>query len=472
MAEDRTAIIVLVAIFVIGIGLRVGSLSGDLWVDEIWSLNQIAVARASGAGRDWIALYFHDNTHAVNTAFLTVLGPDAPMWTYRLLSMICGVGTMAVAAAIGWRRAPWEGVLLAGLTALSYPLVHYAGEARGYGPMLLAAYLAFWLLEKFLDRRSAASLAGFVAACLFGFLSHLTFAVVLAGLGLWAAVAIYNQQRSIVSTAARLVPLFGVPLIAAVAYGVIALNNFVIGGVTFVPAAQSVGIMTALTFGLDPAWISPPMTAAAFGLAGVAGIAWLGLNGDRRWPVFLVVVIVFPLGAILAERQPYVLPRYLLAAAPFALILASHGLAVLWAHKGWKRALSGLLIAAFCLGNASLLSDFFRAGRGNYGAAIADMAAATAGTIRVAGAPAFSVGTMFRYHVRRLGLGRRFQFVAKRGQTKKPADWFILGYLDALNAPPELTRPAASGPSAAYGLVSVYPHWGLSGDTWAVYRRR
>ena len=47
--------------------------------------------------------------------------------------------SVAVAAAIGWRRSPREGLICAAMVCVSYPMVHYAGEARGYAPMLLAA---------------------------------------------------------------------------------------------------------------------------------------------------------------------------------------------------------------------------------------------------------------------------------------------------------------------------------------------
>jgi len=461
----------LLAIIVIGCSLRVVSATGDLWVDEIWSLDQIAVARASGAWRDWIALYFHDNSHALNTLYLSAIGPDAPMIVTRMLSLVSGIGTVIVAAAIGWRRSPGEGLLLMGLTALSYPLVHYAGEARGYGPMLLACYAAFFVLDAYLRRPTKSRLIGFVTITVLGFLAHLTFVVVLAGLGAWALISTYRDRRDVISTAAALVPLFGIQLVLVLAYGAVALNSFVIGGVTFLPAQEAVGIIAALTFGLNADWFGPANAAVILGLAGVVAVALVLAKGDSRWPIFLVVVLAFPLGGVLVERQPYVLPRYFIAAAPFALILAARCLMLIWSNGGWNRWLAGFLVAGFCMGNAMLLADFIRIGRGDYSAAIADMAAASPGPVRVAGTPGFSVGTMFHYHARRLELGRSFQYVSRDHEAGRPVDWYILGYLGGRAAPAQFAQSMGPAPSALYRLWKIYPHWGLSGDTWAVYRR-
>lgn len=468
MTTPRPLLLVLLAaIFAVGAALRVASAGGDMWVDEIWSLNQIAVARASGAWRDWIALYFHDNTHALNTLYLTALGPDASMLAARGLSLAAGLATIPAAAWAGWRHGPATGLLLALLAAISYPFVHYAGEARGYGPMLCAGFAAFALLDRWLDRPSTSKLAGFVAVSLLGFAAHLTFAVALTGLGVWAALEIYRNRRDVVATAAALVPLFGLQLVVVLGYGAVALGNFVVGGVTFLPAVDSVAIMTALTFGADPESIDLEVAAFAAGVGALAGTVYLAMRGDRTWLLFAVIVVLFPLGGILIERQPYVLPRYFLVAAPFAQMLVAGVWIGLWRNGGGHRVALGLLLAAFIGGNVGLLQNFLRDGRGHYADAIAAMAAESAGAVRVAGHPGFSVGTMFRYHIVRLGLNARFRFVDSSDENAAPADWFILGYLAARSAPPEQARAGT-----VYDLLAVYPHWGLSGDTWAVYRLR
>ena len=78
-------------------------------------------------------------------------GPDATAFAYRLPSIISGIGMVVLAAIIGRRRNPREGLIGAALVAVSYPMVNYAAEARGYAPMLLAALAAYALLERWLE---------------------------------------------------------------------------------------------------------------------------------------------------------------------------------------------------------------------------------------------------------------------------------------------------------------------------------
>ena len=231
--------------------IRLVAADGELWLDEIWSLDNLALAMTRTTLADRVALLFHDNTHPVNTLYLALLGPGAGALATRALSVFAGVAAVAVAAAIGWRRTPLEGLISAGLVAVSYPMVHYSSEARGYGVMLLAALAAVWLMETYLERPGRLTAGALAAVSLIGLASHLTFLAVLAALGAWAAMALYRRNRSAVSTAAGLVVLFGVPLIAAEAFAIVAWNNWMIGGAPPAIAVDSAAILTLLSFGID-----------------------------------------------------------------------------------------------------------------------------------------------------------------------------------------------------------------------------
>ena len=97
--------------------LRVWAAGGDLWIDEVWSLYNVAIALTTATAADWTPLFFHTNTHALNTLYMAVLGLDATTLAYRLPSIISGIGMVVLAAAIGWRRSPREGLIAAALIA-------------------------------------------------------------------------------------------------------------------------------------------------------------------------------------------------------------------------------------------------------------------------------------------------------------------------------------------------------------------
>ncbi len=231
----------LLGVLLAAVALRLVAAAGDLWLDEIWSLDNLALAMTRPTLTGRLPLLFHDNTHPVNTLYLALVGPGAGPLAYRALSVFAGAAAVAVAAAIGWRRSPLEGLMSAGLVSVSYPMVHYSSEARGYGIMLLAALSAAWLMETYLERPGRLKAVAFSTVALIGLASHFTFLAVLAALGAWAAMALYSRQGSVVSTAARLVVLFGAPLVAFEAFAIVAWNSWMIGGAPPADAAGSAG---------------------------------------------------------------------------------------------------------------------------------------------------------------------------------------------------------------------------------------
>ncbi|MEE9316857.1 MAG: hypothetical protein V3U48_01050 [Rhodospirillales bacterium] len=466
--------------------LRVWSAGGDLWLDEVWSLYNLDLARAGPSAGRWTALFFHTNTHAANTLYLALIGPDAGPFAYRGLSVVSSIATVAMAAAIGWRRSAREGLLAASLVAVSYPMVHYAGEARGYAPMLLAALAAFYLLESVLEKATPGRVVGFIAVSLFGLAAHLTFVVIQAFLGLWAAVVLFRRLSAVVPVLARLSALFGVQAVALAAFAAVAVNN-VHGMTSAHPIAAGMDVMAALTFGVDPSRLDS--LGPAFGWAffsalglGLGGAVWgMFRKGDGAWIFFFTVVLLFPVGFVLTNPPLETLPRHFIAIAPIALIAAARGLSLLMDRNGPARWAAGALLALFFIGQGVLLDTFFAAGRGSYAEALKFIAEAGKAPVKVAGYHILRAGEMIKYHARKAGLADKIRFVPPEEDAQAPATWFIGGsYGDDFGGPPpprEISRPAKDGSrpgglSVTYRLKAVYPHWGLSGDTWALYRRQ
>ncbi len=467
---NRTALALLAGIVAVAAVLRAVSAQGGLWLDEIWSLDNIALARAAPSPGHWLALFFHDNTHALNTLYMAAIGPDAPALAYRGLAIVSGTASVAVAAAIGWRRSPLEGLISAAMVAVSYPLVHYAGEARGYAPMTLAVLAAFYLLERCLEAPTRGRMAAFIAVSLLGMASHLTFLVAEGALGVWAMAVLFRRQGPVVRTLARLTVLFGVQAIAVTAYGAVAWTNFVIGGGAFMPASETVDIIAGLTFGSDPAARGSITLALAFGLGWTV---WLiRRQGDMCWVFFALLVLAFPIGFVIVDPAPGTVPRYFIAAAAAALVLAARGLAALMTANRWTRALAGGLLAVFFIANGLLLDKFYSFGRGDTAAAVKFIAAnAGPGPARVAGYHQFHVSTALAYAAREQGLGEAVRFVALDEDKRSPAEWYIDRGTGVRPPPPVISRPSGDGGLAPFKLMAVFPSWGLSGDSWAVYRR-
>jgi hypothetical protein len=470
--SNRPALLILGIIIALAAGLRLWAAVGDLWIDEIWSLDNIALARASTRPGDWLALFFHDNTHALNTAYLaimeTLIGPYGPSWAYRALSIASGIAAVGVAAAIGWRRSPWEALIAGALVGFSYPMIHYSSEARGYMPMLLAGLAAYAILERHLETPTQGRMAAFIVVCLLGLAAHLTFVVVLGGFGLWAAVVLFQRPEPTIRTIARLCILFGAQITAVTFYGAIAVNNMVFGGGAMVPAIDALGDMAEFTFGVDPAGRGSVTLTIALGVGWV--VWWLHRRGKPEWIFFAVVVLAGPLGVVIADLSAGLAPRYFIASALFALIATARGIAVLLAGGHWSRIFGGVILAVILVGNGLLADKFFNTGRGHYADAVAAIAGAGTPPVRYAGYHPFSIEKVTAYHARRIGRTRDIQFANAGEDARNPAGLYIDGNFNGTAPPGEISR-AVNGGLIPYRLLAAYPHWGLSGDTWAIYRR-
>jgi len=293
--------IVLATMVVCGGVLRAMAAGGDLWFDEIWSLDHLGMALASDDWHDRAALLFHDNTHLLNTLWLYFLGPDASPMAYRSLAVFSGTLGIILGFLVGRRRSVAEGLLFALLLALSYPLVHYGGEARGYAPMMTAALAALWIAELWMDEPTTGRAAAFVAVSLIGIMAHLTFFVVQAAIGLYILWALLRTSGSVVSTGAKLVILFGAQIVYLTVFTALAWDNMVIGGGAFVPPAVAVPTLLLPLLGIDavgtvdPASLQGIALAVSFAIALLAAL-FISRSDDRI--VLAVTVFVFPLGPV------------------------------------------------------------------------------------------------------------------------------------------------------------------------------
>ncbi|NQU60195.1 MAG: glycosyltransferase family 39 protein [Rhodospirillales bacterium] len=475
----------LAAVIVFGLGLRLAATGGDLWIDEVWTLFNLDIARTLTSAADWTPLFFHTNTHALNSLYLATLGPDASVFAMRLPSVIFGTAMVLMAAAISWRKSPREGLIAALMIVVSYPMVTYGAEARGYALMMLAALAAYYLLETWLEDPRPKRAMGFVIVCLLGFAAHQSFVVVLAGLGLWAMAALFRTQASFIDVVAQLTKLFGVQAIAVVSFGAVAWGNIVFGGQEILPLIQSIAVMGEVTFGIDPMTgiFFSPIIAAILGLV-LAYAIWLTRKrSELSWIFFGFVVIAYPLGILLFAPDLHTLPRYFIPSALFALMAVAAALSQMLGQSPWRRRGAAFIILLFCLSNGFLLGKLFTTGRGAPAEAVAMIAEDTnknTGPARVAGYHPFSVKMMVEHFARAQGLEKSLTFVSPDEDAKNPAEWFIDGgFFAATNkntkAPPgwfvknhfSLT---GGKEKAGYELRASFPHWGLSGDSWYVYR--
>jgi hypothetical protein len=125
--------------------LIVAAAVGDLWLDEIWS---IEIVRAASGPMEIFTRFHHDNNHVLNTLFLWLVGAQNTLFLYRLFAVVSG---MVALLLVGYLARDWgfaEALLGVVLTGTSYPLVLYFSEARGYAPAIMFALISCALLRR------------------------------------------------------------------------------------------------------------------------------------------------------------------------------------------------------------------------------------------------------------------------------------------------------------------------------------
>ena len=159
--------------------LRLAASMGDFYLDEIWSFY---FSRQISSPLDVFKLN-HDNNHILNTLYLYMVGGEPFFFAgkptfipHRLFSVLSGVVSLFLVWKIASRQGRVEAFTALVLCGLSYPLVIYSSEARGYSPEIMFALASFSVRRKTAFRKQVCrvTFSGLLSACLsFAFELHL-----------------------------------------------------------------------------------------------------------------------------------------------------------------------------------------------------------------------------------------------------------------------------------------------------------
>ncbi len=387
------------AILIVAAVLRIAGAYNDLWLDELWS---IYLAKPLQSSLQVFTGIHHDNNHYLNTLWIWEVGPDGHWYEYRAVSILAGLGTVVVAGLIGARRDAATGFLAMLIFTVSYVMVLYSSEARGYGIMAFCAILGYYSLEKFFARPAYTSAAIYIVCVVLGLLAQLIFIGFLAAgmvasfywitqptldrfidwiLAQWQrTTTAVDDGRSHVDSrqsvkgkrfrsllvALSLVVMHGVPLLVLLGLYYVDIRQLTIGGGTLNKSLPK-EYASALAWALGTPLTGIPLAAGA--LAAVAlfygGLKFV-FRQSREQAVFFFCVILFPFGLVLVGRYYAIYIRYFLLSIEFLLLLMSFWLGALSSSSlRWKRSAAVAILLAFCALNGVHLATLLRYGRGD-----------------------------------------------------------------------------------------------------------
>jgi hypothetical protein len=460
------AVAVLVAA---GLALRLWCAGGPLWLDEIWSIENLAPLTR------WWQIFWgisHDNNHFLNSLWLWfATGFTLDERVLRAPSIVMGALTIAMMARIAARHSAPAALAAAGLTAGSYFFVNYSVEARGYAGIALAIVVAFDAMECGAARPDSPARFVFAAAAGIGLLWHLAMAPVIA---LFALIQLGEQRRALgrwepaaAATIRFLAPtiLAVIPAFAFIVAGILVVGRLTIGGVRPFDAGQALAAiadMTRDTIGL-PLAAPNGLIVAVLAVSVLAALRWRMVRDNRRI-AYAVVLLALPIAVFIIRPPNAHIPRYYLVCALFLILLIAEVFGELWRAGAWRRAAASATLAAMLIGDAGLLIRYQTSKETAWPQALA--AIADSGQTVVASSFDDRVGKLVAYYNRThapLELVARADWCARRPQ------WFIAETAGIADLPPELDLPAGDC-RARFAFVRRYESWGLSSVGWALYR--
>ena len=438
---------------------------GDLWFDEIWSFEW--AERATSAW-DVIGRFPHDNNHPLNTWWLMTVGPGKPSIFYRLLSVASGIVSLFLVGRMASALVPAARGIAVLLAALSFPLLLYFSEARGYAPAMMCSLAAALLLLESPAFPSWRRAGLFWAVCVAGMLAHATFFLALSALALWKLSQIYREIRSLPRTLSAAFAWFATPGLAAVAYGWIFLRNMQIGGGPEYAYRRVIGEFFGYSLGLP---VEGPWTLAAL----ATGVLFLVLGiGFGTWKTriphagWLFVLLPIPAAIFLLIARPEILYfRYFLVLLPFYYVALAAMLARLLISPIRAFQVGAVIaLAGYCFLQSFRVHDLVVIGRGNYNAALRAVALSPVSNKLVTSDHDSRNRALLQFFVRRDTTCSAVEYLpfAEAGGR---AGWLIRHSQDSLSQKPELFLHS---PEGSYRLVATFPYAGVSGWHWFLYR--
>jgi uncharacterized membrane protein len=447
----------------LGAVLRILAAGGDLWLDEIWSLE---AAKSAGSALGVFTSLHVDNNHYLNTLFLRALGQNASPFAYRSLSLAAGIAALALAVRLGRKSGP-QAAAGALVLATSPLLVVLSSEARGYAIAVASALGALVLLDRSEEPPSRARVLSFGVVSSLGFLGHLGFAHV--WLGSVAATAVRARKLPRGKRLATFFAWHALTLATLALLWIFDLSALRVGGGDVTARLEVLERTAALALGIpeESAWTSAAL-ALFLALLGVALLQeW---RRDRAsFALFFVGIVLSPAAFLAASSAGLLYPRYFAVPLALAFLLFARLFADSVRQPGGRRVLALTLLLAIAIGGVLRVRAFLDGRRGRYSEAVRTMSELTKDPLVTVGSDHdFRNETVLKYTAERLGLGKRFFYVPASGVILHPPEWLLVHVVSLAEVPAPTLQDQAGH---VWSDRRAFRYGGISGWSWYLYRR-
>lgn len=454
---------VLLAFVILGGLIRVLASLDDFVLDEVWSFS---LAGRMTSGWDVWRLA-HANNHPLNTLLVYLLGDRHVEW-YRVPSVLSGIAALGLLAGASRRCDRVESLTTLWLGCVSYLLVLYSAEARGYALAVFFALSAFLAVREYLQSRRAGALAVFWVCVVMGFAAQLSFSIAYLSLTAWAVYDETGNRRSWRITAAELAKVHAVPMVFVAGLYLAYARNLVFSGDVMGLREAIVGVL-ALAVGAPPGGAGGLAGLAASAALAATGILMLRRASSSEWVFYLCVLLLAPAFVVIIAGTDCIYPRSFIVCLPFFYLLSGRVLARCFRHSVAGKTVFAAALVLFTIGNGFLDYQLLSIGRGGYRRALLYMAEQTRGAdIVVASDHDFRNKILLMFYARYLPPGKGLTYVDHKDVAPgNGPEWLVMHESDVHYVPPG----EVSAKGGRYVLVKSLPYAGVSGFSWFVYRR-
>jgi hypothetical protein len=457
--------LLLASVLVLAAIVRMIATHNDLWLDELISLR---TAHAVKTPWQIFTAVHNDNNHYLNTLYLYLVRKQNYGPVYRYLSVLWGVTLVPAGYWLLARRSRIEAVILAGLLACSYPLIHFSSEARGYsgallGSMLACAALARWMAPD--NGKDRPFFLGLTYALALALLSHLTACLIYFPLAVGSLITLVGRPGR-VKWMSRWIALNVLPASVLAALYFFDLRFLTELGGPPMTVLHGLGRLLAMGLGW-PAKDATTVWIALFPLIGM--IVWQLAKEQKSGeplPILLALIYLMPLVCVLLLRPVFFSPRYFLVILPFVYVSAATLLAQLARTRTGRMALAAVL-ALFLAGQTNLYANFLQVGRGQFTAALQYMMKHTPSPrVSVASNQDFRSTVELAYYAPRVLGNQQLLYVPLESRASTQPDWYIL-HEEGYETPGPLVLIAPGQPT--WYRVAYFGASELSGQAWTIY---
>lgn len=446
-----------------GLLVRFAGAGGELWLDEIFSL-RLAESFASPAA---IFRNFSDNNHYLNSLYLFAIGSGAEPLVYRALSLVFSILALALAVGMHFQKGREEGFIAAVLFSLSYVLVLYGTEARGYSAMLFFSLLSFALAKRYSQQPSAVTAGLFFLSSLGGLLSHFTFLHCYVALLGWHVIQLVRRKLSFLDAwMLHLGPLFVAALLVVTRVSKLE----VAGGPQGSRLEVLVNAIVVPYGGFELSAFAVEQSLAMLVLAILIGgalvaelIAQVREGRDDAW-FFVLIVFLAPVCLLLVFSPEVFVLRYVLVSICFGYFVAVSALARLHRRGAAATLLSAGLVSLYIVGNGLMLQELAYFGRGQYREALEFIARhSEENVIAVGGDQDFRNGLLVSFYGDTLSSGQRTRYANGQVPNAPEVEWLLFETQDQRQSAAEIEQ------TEGLAYLATFESAPLSGTRWFVF---